>query len=210
MSEDQTPRIEEKEDGPLIAVGIESMVDHEGEAIPVKPRMPLCRCGRSSTKPFCDGTHRMTGFDQRAGKEPSGEDTVRAYQGKEITILYNPRICSHAAECVARVPESFHPGDKPWITPDDASEEKLREAVRACPSGALQVQGEGQLIPERAQIVVEKNGPYRVTEVPIIGSDVPGKEGTEEKFVLCRCGLSGNKPYCDGSHHGKEWDDSLS
>jgi CDGSH-type Zn-finger protein len=27
-----------------------------------KPAIALCRCGQSSTKPFCDGTHKTCGF----------------------------------------------------------------------------------------------------------------------------------------------------
>jgi CDGSH-type Zn-finger protein len=55
--------------GPLIISPEESdevrIVDHEGNPVPFnKPGKPLklCRCGASTTKPFCDGTHSKIGF----------------------------------------------------------------------------------------------------------------------------------------------------
>jgi CDGSH-type Zn-finger protein len=41
------------------------LVDHEGNEIPKPPEgkpLSLCRCGASSRKPFCDGTHSKIGF----------------------------------------------------------------------------------------------------------------------------------------------------
>jgi CDGSH-type Zn-finger protein len=55
--------------GPLIISPEEAeqvtIVDAEGNTIPFnKPGKPLklCRCGASTTKPFCDGTHSRIGF----------------------------------------------------------------------------------------------------------------------------------------------------
>jgi CDGSH-type Zn-finger protein len=42
-----------------------NLVDHEGNPIPIpegKKNIALCRCGASTTKPFCDGTHSEVGF----------------------------------------------------------------------------------------------------------------------------------------------------
>ncbi|MEP6692157.1 MAG: CDGSH iron-sulfur domain-containing protein [Gemmatimonadaceae bacterium] len=53
-------------DGPYrveAEVGSVSLVDHEGNAIAIPgPRFSLCRCGASTRKPFCDGTHSKIGF----------------------------------------------------------------------------------------------------------------------------------------------------
>lgn len=200
------PVIEERENGPLVIKGLTSMTDADGNAVEVKPVMALCRCGASKSKPFCDGSHNEIGFQSRGG-EASGKDILLSYQGDEVTVMYNPRVCSHAAHCATRLPEVFDPKSKPWCNPNGASGDRVREIVQSCPSGALSLAEEGHLLPEgRAEITVEKNGPYWALGVDV---DVPkaGEGATADKKVLCRCGLSGNKPYCDGSHYNEGWKD---
>jgi CDGSH-type Zn-finger protein len=64
------------------------------------------------------------------------------------------------------------------------------------------------------KITVSKNGPYIVTcRVPLITSEIcKGEDGdrliwreikkypVRERYALCRCGHSENKPFCDGTH----------
>ncbi len=45
-------------EGPVVVVDIEGN-EYESD----RPRIALCRCGGSTTKPFCDGTHSKIGFD---------------------------------------------------------------------------------------------------------------------------------------------------
>jgi len=199
-----TPIIEERENGPLVVKGLNSMTGADGAAIEVKPIMALCRCGGSANKPFCDGSHKTNGFESRGGTA-AGKDVLLPYKGAQITLLYNPRLCSHAAECGARAPKAFDPTQRPWINPDAESVEKLEEVVRACPSGALQIEGRGHLLADGAEITVEANGPFRVVGASI-DAGPSGAGASTEKLVLCRCGLSGNKPYCDGSHRDAGWE----
>ena len=57
-----------RQDGPYRVEGADDaslvLLDHEGKRIPIPqgPRFSLCRCGASSKKPFCDGTHSRIGF----------------------------------------------------------------------------------------------------------------------------------------------------
>ncbi|MBX5435866.1 MAG: CDGSH iron-sulfur domain-containing protein [Alicyclobacillaceae bacterium] len=57
-------------------------------------------------------------------------------------------------------------------------------------------------------ITVRDNGPYRVEGVVKL-VDAEGTEFTrKEAFALCRCGHSGNKPFCDGSHARQGFEDA--
>ncbi|MDR6200757.1 CDGSH-type Zn-finger protein [Microbacterium sp. SORGH_AS428] len=50
-------------DGPLLVRGAARIVDAAGNAVERRRRtVALCRCGLSSIKPFCDGTHKAAGF----------------------------------------------------------------------------------------------------------------------------------------------------
>ena len=50
-------------DGPLIVRGDVEFVAADGTPIEARRRTTaLCRCGMSTIKPFCDGTHKATGF----------------------------------------------------------------------------------------------------------------------------------------------------
>ncbi|WP_077213052.1 CDGSH iron-sulfur domain-containing protein [Bacillus dakarensis] len=54
-----------------------------------------------------------------------------------------------------------------------------------------------------ATIKVNDNGPLRVSgEIELLDGE-GNKIQAKETFSLCRCGLSDNKPFCDGSHKGK-------
>lgn len=51
--------------GPYIVEGEFTLTDANGQPVAVK-KAALCRCGGSTTKPFCDGTHSKIGFQGAA------------------------------------------------------------------------------------------------------------------------------------------------
>jgi len=50
-----------RDNGPLIVDGEFTLVDANGNEVPIVKKA-LCRCGASTMKPFCDGTHSKIGF----------------------------------------------------------------------------------------------------------------------------------------------------
>ena len=50
-----------KDNGPYVVEGEFRLVDAQGNEVPIR-KAALCRCGGSTTKPFCDGTHSKIGF----------------------------------------------------------------------------------------------------------------------------------------------------
>ena len=59
------------------------------------------------------------------------------YKNDDITIVWKPNVCIHAAKCVGALPEVYKPKEKPWITIENASTEELVTQIGTCPSGAL-------------------------------------------------------------------------
>jgi CDGSH-type Zn-finger protein len=63
------------------------------------------------------------------------------------------------------------------------------------------------VVPAGVTITVRPNGPFRV-EGPVKLVDVNGNEWDltgKTVFGLCRCGLSSNRPFCDGTHGKQGW-----
>ncbi len=57
------------EDGPLLVRGPVTFLTQDGEEVdPGRSTVALCRCGKSASKPFCDGTHKVAKF--KATSEP--------------------------------------------------------------------------------------------------------------------------------------------
>lgn len=52
------------ENGPYEVTGEVSIVAPDGTVIRDTAKAFLCRCGFSSNKPFCDGSHRKAGWSQ--------------------------------------------------------------------------------------------------------------------------------------------------
>ena len=63
------PEIRVSLDGPYVVANLPEFRNWLGEDLPHKPQMQLCRCGQSSSKPFCDGTHATTNFS--GAKDPN-------------------------------------------------------------------------------------------------------------------------------------------
>jgi CDGSH-type Zn-finger protein len=59
-----TVKITIRPNGPYLVEGDCELIDVNGNKVDTtgKPRIALCRCGGSVTKPFCDGTHSKIGF----------------------------------------------------------------------------------------------------------------------------------------------------
>jgi CDGSH-type Zn-finger protein/truncated hemoglobin YjbI len=206
------PGIRVSVDGPYLVTNAENLRNWLGEELPATPQMALCRCGGSSSTPFCDGTHTRIGFS--GAKDPKRvPDRRDTYPGQQVTIFDNRGICQHSGFCTDRLATVFHADADPFVTPSGGRMDDLIRAVRNCPSGALSYALDG--VEARATvnhhnkrlpgIEISKDGPYRVTGgIPITdndGADVTRAEGSSrEHYALCRCGHSLNKPFCSGMH----------
>lgn len=220
---DDAMRVDVSEDGPYFAssriplLEAEIVTNEAGEsvawrqtgAIDAGEVYPLCRCGSSGSKPFCDGTHAAVGFDgtETAAGDPYFERSACVDSGG-LKLRDVRELCAEARFCDR--------GGGLWNLVEEADDPDVRalveEEVEMCPSGRYVLCEEDGTTPretpyEPSIVLVEDpslgvSGPLWVRG----GIAVHRADGTpyevRNRVTLCRCGHSGNKPFCDGSHIG--------
>lgn len=212
----RAPRIRISVNGPYLVSGRPILTSRTpvrnaaGEAVdwaagqdrPPQSTFALCRCGHSASKPYCDGSHERVGFVGTCTADPSpGEARRKIYRGVGITITDDESLCAGYEYCDR--------GGGVWrtigATADPAVRSAVTEQVAQCPSGRLQYIREGSSEPEEraypATIATIPDGPLWVLGgVPVV-SDRGSTYEVRNRALLCRCGASANKPFCDGSHY---------
>ncbi len=185
----------------------EPMTWQKDEDLGTKPLYRLCRCGHSTHKPHCDGTHARVGFDgtETATVTPSAERRERA-ERERITVTDDHALCTRAGFCGSRT-------EKVWDMIERSDDSRVRfeiiQRVERCPSGRLSYElGKGPVEQDLPQaIAVTKDGPYWVTGGVTVTMSDGRKLETRNRVELCRCGQSSNKPLCDGTHKVAKFQD---
>ena len=205
-------------DGPYIVTGKIPLIDAKIEAddegypyqwleeehYPLLETYALCRCGKSTNKPYCDNRHKL-GFD---GTETASHekylDNVKTYEGPELKLTDNRELCVGSGFCTraGNIWNLTVHSDNP-----DFKQIAIYEASD-CPSGRLVLwdKMDDPIEPSfDPSIAITKDeddiqGPIWVRgEIPIKSAEEKEYE-RRNRVTLCRCGRSSNKPLCDGSH----------
>jgi CDGSH-type Zn-finger protein len=179
----------------------------EGEKFPAQTQYALCRCGHSSNRPFCDGTHAKVHFDgeETASREPY-LDQAEVIEGPTMYITDAESLCAFARFC--------DPKGRIWNLVKETDNPEARKLVEFeaghCPSGRLIAwdRKTGKSIEPKYQPSIglvydtEKkvDGPLWVRGgITVLAVDGTAYE-VRNQCTLCRCGKSNNKPFCDGNH----------
>lgn len=220
VQSDPALRITVTEDGPYVISGApplraqtivrneagESWDYADGQAFPLKSGDALCRCGHSAHKPFCDGSHETAGEDlaERANRGPM-LDGAEHFDGPDLDLADRRDLCAVARFC--------HNGQSIWKEVKKSGQDHRDLSVimaHRCPSGRLVLFGADNGVPVEEAFAPsmallqdpEKgvSGPLYVRGGIVIESVGGDTYEVRNRQALCRCGKSGNKPFCDGSH----------
>lgn len=216
--EKKQPHIRIMKDGPYIVSGSvpisekiiiprgKGYVYEDGEPLPQRAVYSLCRCGKTKTPPFCDGSHVADHFDgtETACKTDYMSRAARI-DGAGLDLLDDGR-CAFARFC------HREDGDAWELAEDSASEYHRSEAIIAaneCPAGRLTAVEKDGTVHEPVyepgiEILQDPEehvscGIFVKGGIPIESADGSQYE-MRNRVVLCRCGYSGNKPFCDSRH----------
>jgi CDGSH-type Zn-finger protein len=212
------PRIKVVKDGPYLVEGdvpvfrTRPVIDAEGDRVEWERRedidhdasFELCRCGRSTTMPFCDRVGEKEDFDgtETADRGPTMGRREQWGEGPFLVLTDDVSLCSSAAFCHRGDTDVWELAEK--ATDDATGRALLTDMVRRCPSGRLVLHripgGEADEEELAQSIGVIDNGPLWVRGgIPVEAGD--GFEYEDRNRVtLCRCGQSRTKPFCDSSH----------
>lgn len=140
----------------------------------------------------------------------SDSKNIHDYPGEKVDVHWDRRLCIHVGECGRAANELFVGGRDPWCQPDTVDPASAVEVVERCPTGALTYsRKDGVEEAKRAEntVLVANNGPLYLSGDLAIDGAADDMAGVPHRAALCRCGASGNKPFCDGSHEKADFRD---
>lgn len=176
----------------------------------------LCRCGASQCKPYCDGSHSEAAWDPSLTAPQQPQADAEVVEGGALMLTDRAQYCVFARFC--------HPGGDAWtLTERSADPEACRQAIveaATCPGGRLTARErksgrayEFRFEPSLGLIedpaIGASGGLWVRGGIPLRREDGSTYE-IRNRTVVCRCGKSANKPYCDGTHAAVKWRDGLS
>ncbi|MEA5049437.1 MAG: CDGSH iron-sulfur domain-containing protein [Eubacteriales bacterium] len=185
----------------------------QGRSLPQQETYTLCRCGRTSTPPFCDGKHASFAFDgeETACKSEYSQRATRL-TGPGLDLLDDGR-CAFARFC------HRDSGDAWELAESSDTSFRRSEAIAAaneCPAGRLTALDKDGTVhePQYDPSIEILQDPEEGTSAGIFvkgGIPIESSDGTlyeiRNRVVLCRCGKSGNKPFCDAAHITEKYRD---
>jgi uncharacterized Fe-S cluster protein YjdI len=152
----------------------------------------------------------------------------RTYTNGEITVYWKPSACVHASYCYRELIEVFDPGRRPWVDMFGSTTDKIIEVVNLCPTEALawkwndeeknksvgsdqfnhinfkrpELMNLSEAVTEEHAVSVKimTDGPIVLKGTFTLKYEGNTKEVNESIISICRCGLTGHKPFCDGQH----------
>lgn len=221
--------IEIKKDGPYIVHGAPRVVQKiiqsnahgistsflEGREFAMEETSSLCRCGQSSNAPYCDGSHLRSNVDLQevASYEPLLANS-ELIQGPTRSLTDNDKYCAFGRFC-----DAAHRVWNEVLINSAQAEKNTEHMVHHCPGGRLLVWDNKYKKPIEDKVEPcigliedpkqECSGPLAVWG----GIRIQGASGESYEIrtrqALCRCGLSSNKPFCDGTHASAKYKDGI-
>ena len=132
---------------------------------------------------------------------------TKKYTNGDVTIVWKPSRCIHSTKCFNGLPSVFDPAKRPWINAEGSDTRHIIEQVKQCPSTALSyfMNSEGDntsndQVDVETIVEAKPNGPLFVYGNITVKKPDGQIEKRTNVTAFCRCGNSGNKPFCDGSH----------
>jgi CDGSH-type Zn-finger protein len=177
----------------------------------------LCRCGHSAGKPFCDSSHNSIEWDgtETADTNSTAERAETHPGGAQIVVTRDFSICAGAGYCGTRLTNIKRMLAN--AAPDDtAVRSQVIAMIERCPSGSYTYSIEGHMgdnepdLPKQIAMTTEITssgpieGPLWVTGNILIERADGQHMEVRNRVTLCRCGQSGNKPLCDGTHRNNK------
>lgn len=147
---------------------------------------------------------------------------AKDYVAEAITVHWRSERCIHSQNCIHGLPLVFDRDARPWISPEEASADDVAATIDTCPSRALtysrtdgtaggrnaEAIDEDEPVSGGSSVVVnvKRAGPLAIVgPVEVVDADGNVMSNGDRTF-LCRCGGSGNKPFCDGTHKSVDFD----